>query len=506
MKILVVEDDEISALILTDNLREMGYEVTTAHDGEEGWQLFLEGHYPIAILDWMMPRLDGIDLCRRIRHETTKPYTYVILLTGRTEREDRFLALKSGADDFLIKPLDSGELRARLGVAARILESERQLLDSRRVEMELGADIQRKLLFGAPPLTIEGMAIDSISIPSKSVAGDFLDYYPYANGILDVLVGDVMGKGVPAAMIAAGIKSALEKSLLSLLSKGVGLPGLEQVLQETGTRVIPELIDLNSYATLCYARFYGAQRRLTYVNCGHPNLIRWDAARDVCDLLPTSTVPLGFMETSHFPERDVMLGVGDLICIYSDGISDEFGGPQELAEWLQERASWPLEDIRTAMPILREIEPRDDSTFVLIRFRGEDDSFVWSEFGALSKARERVRRFAEMAQLDENAVGELVLAVQEAGSNALRHARPTHRNLPFGCKVLDLGHSIRVELRYPGAPFQPGEIYLGEPDFTREGGFGLGIIGRAIDEYAFGREGDWNVVALVKRKANTSAS
>jgi sigma-B regulation protein RsbU (phosphoserine phosphatase) len=506
MRVLVVDDDEISSLIIADNLRELGYEVTTAQDGEEGWEVFTAEEFPIIILDWMMPRLDGIGLCRRIRHQFTKAYTYIILLTGRTEREDRLEALESGADDFLIKPLDTGELRARLGVAARILESEQALRDVRNMEMALGADIQRKLLFGAPPVDIEGLHVDSISIPSKSVAGDFLDYYPYANGIVDVVVGDVMGKGVPAAMVAAGIKSALEKSLLSLLSRGAGLPPLPEVLQSTANRVVAELISLNTYATLCYARFYGAQRRLAYINCGHPNLIRWNALKDRCELLPNSTVPLGFLEDATFPEHEIELGIGDLICLYSDGISDVFGGPEELAEWLQPRASLPLEEIRGQLSdsALKD-QPKDDSTFVLVRATGVLDSqspIAWSEYGALRKARETIRLIAEGSYgLDSDAAGELILAVQEAGSNALRHARPGHRNLPFGFKVVDLRDSVRVELRYPGELFHPGDIASIEPDPTTEGGFGLAIIAKCVDEYVFGREGDWNVVSLVKRKA-----
>ncbi len=506
MRVLVVDDDEISCLILSENLRELGYEVTTARDGEEGWDEFRAEEFPLVILDWMMPRLDGIGLCRRIRSNYTKAYTYIILLTGRTEREDRIQALESGADDFLTKPLDGGELRARLKVAARITESETALRTVRNMEIELGADIQRKLLFGAPPAVVEGIQVDSTSTPSKSVAGDFLDYYPYANGILDVLVGDVMGKGVPAAMVAAGIKSALEKSLLSMLSRSAGLPDLEDVLQATSNRVVAELISLNTYATLCYARFYGAQRRLAYVNCGHPALIRWDALKDACELLPTSTVPLGFLEDATFPESEVELGIGDLICLYSDGISDICGGPEELAEWLQARASFPLNEIQAEMSALTgKCQLKDDATFVLIRETGVPEAanpIVWSEYGALQKARERIRLVAEGSyNLDANAAGELILAVQEAGSNAVRHARPGHRNLPFGYKVTNFVDSVRVELRYPGEAFLPGKLEIPEPDLTSEGGFGMAIIAKCVDECIFARDGDWNVVSLVKRKA-----
>ncbi|HSI73614.1 MAG TPA: SpoIIE family protein phosphatase [Fimbriimonas sp.] len=498
MKILVVDDDELTALILSENLRGMGHEVTNASDGEEGWELFQKGEFPIIILDWMMPRLDGLGLSRRIRHRLGSIYTYIILLTGRTDREDRIQGLEAGADDFLIKPLDPGELRARLTVASRIIESERQLHEIRKMEMDLGAEIQKKLLFGATPEAVTGIDVQSISVPSKSVAGDFLDFYPYANGILDVLVGDVMGKGVPAAMIAAGVKSAIEKQLLSLVSRGVGLPSPERVLSEASVRVVPDLMSLNSFATLAYVRFYGNQKQMSYVNCGHPNLILWRALSDRSELLPPSTVPLGFLEDSLFPETDMQLEVGDLVCIYSDGLSDQFGGPDGLSSWIGVRACLPLAQIRAELLDASKEDQKDDATFVLIRIRGDERSEMWSEYGVMASLREEIKRKAK--GLSQDKLGELTLAVQEAGSNALRHARPNHPNLPFGFQVVNEPERVRVGLRYPGQPFTPGPIKEVTVDLDTEGGLGLSIIARAVDEFHYGRDGDWNVVELIKRK------
>jgi serine phosphatase RsbU (regulator of sigma subunit)/anti-sigma regulatory factor (Ser/Thr protein kinase) len=498
MKILVVDDDELSSLILSENLRGLGHEIVNASDGEEGWDIFQKDDFPIVILDWMMPRLDGLALSRRIRHRTRSAYTYIILLTGRTDREDRIQGLDAGADDFLIKPLDPGELRARLGVASRILESERQLREIRQNEMDLGSEIQKKLLFGSTPTNISGIDIRGISVPSKSVAGDFLDFYPYANGILDVLVGDVMGKGVPAALIAAGIKSAVEKQLLALVSRGVGLPSPEQVLCSASERVVPDLMSLNSFATLCYVRFYGHQNRICYVNCGHPNIIRWRAVEDACELLPNSTVPLGFLEETSFPETDIQLGVGDLICIYSDGLSDQFGGSDQLCAWLARRASHSLDEIRHQLLDASKEDQKDDATFVLIRARGDERHLMWSEYGAMNRIRDELKRKAKT--LGTNKLGELILAAQEATSNALRHARPSQAHLPLAFQVFNEPNQVRLEIKYPGQAFAPGEIEEVNADLAIEGGLGMSIIARAADEFRYGREGDWNVVELIKRK------
>ncbi len=105
----------------------MGHEVTVASDGEQAWQIIQQGDAPLLISDWMMPNLDGPDLCRRIRLAGGNRYTYIILLTSRDRREERLYGLRAGADDFLTKPPDPDELSVRLEIAGRILAVHEQL-------------------------------------------------------------------------------------------------------------------------------------------------------------------------------------------------------------------------------------------------------------------------------------------------------------------------------------------------------------------------------------------
>jgi two-component system cell cycle response regulator len=130
MKVLIVEDDGVSRLVLRKALEEMGYSVQAAKDGMEAWRLFQKHYFPLLISDWMMPGMDGVELCRRVRSLREKGYTYFILLTARDSKEDRLHAIESGADDFLSKPLDRAELASRLSVAQRILDMERRLREA----------------------------------------------------------------------------------------------------------------------------------------------------------------------------------------------------------------------------------------------------------------------------------------------------------------------------------------------------------------------------------------
>jgi diguanylate cyclase (GGDEF)-like protein len=121
MRILIAEDQPPAALLLQRILEKMGHEVIVAADGEAAWRIVRDRGIPVLISDWLMPRLDGLELCRRIRSAGGDRYTYIILLTARDRPEDRLEGLRAGADDFLTKPARSDELTLRLEIAGRIL-------------------------------------------------------------------------------------------------------------------------------------------------------------------------------------------------------------------------------------------------------------------------------------------------------------------------------------------------------------------------------------------------
>jgi CheY-like chemotaxis protein len=123
MKILVADDDRMSTVMLAGTLQSWGFEVVIAHDGNAAWEQILNRDQPaLAILDWMMPGLSGIDLCQRIRAAALKSPLYVILLTAKSSPRDLVAGLDAGADDYLTKPFDPDELRARIHVGQRTLD------------------------------------------------------------------------------------------------------------------------------------------------------------------------------------------------------------------------------------------------------------------------------------------------------------------------------------------------------------------------------------------------
>ena len=137
MNILVAEDQLPSALFIRHMLERLGHRVTVASNGTEAWRVVRESRFPVVISDWIMPGLDGLQLCRKIREWEGQPYSYVILLTSKHSQQDRLEGLRAGADDFLVKPPDVDELAVRLEIASRILSVQEELVRRNMLLSEL---------------------------------------------------------------------------------------------------------------------------------------------------------------------------------------------------------------------------------------------------------------------------------------------------------------------------------------------------------------------------------
>jgi diguanylate cyclase (GGDEF)-like protein len=129
VEILIAEDDLVSRKLLKATLEKWGYDVVACADGKEAWDIIQKGDAPkLLILDWMMPEIDGVELCSRLRKMQSTEYQYIILLTARVQKEDVVTGLDAGADDYITKPFDKQELQVRLRAGRRILDLQEQLL------------------------------------------------------------------------------------------------------------------------------------------------------------------------------------------------------------------------------------------------------------------------------------------------------------------------------------------------------------------------------------------
>lgn len=144
MRILIAEDDAVSRTILQKTIEKYGHHCLVAKDGSQAWSLFQDTDVDVVISDWMMPGIDGIELCQRIRATPKQGYVYFVFLTARVDKEYLLMGMQAGADDYLTKPLDSAELQVRLMVAARITSLHQQLANQKQELEHLNRELFRQ--------------------------------------------------------------------------------------------------------------------------------------------------------------------------------------------------------------------------------------------------------------------------------------------------------------------------------------------------------------------------
>jgi len=337
VKILIADDDQISRRILAALVEREGHHVEVACDGASAWTRFLVGDIRLVITDWMMPGMDGIELLRRIRTHPG-PYTYVILLTARSDREDFDASITAGVDDHLVKPVVKDDLRTRLRVAQRIVSLQEELARradllataNRRMELDLKAaqKAQRQLLPNPLP-TVEGLNLAWRLIPCDELAGDTLNVIRLDERHLGFYVLDVSGHGVSAALMAVQVSRFLSPQMGygSLLKRPQeGTPRYRLGRPDEIARELALLFHAPmglQFFTLTYGLYDLATHSLELVCCAHPPpaLLRADGTVEVPEL---SGHPIGL-----FGPQDVSFSIwraelrpGDRLLLYSDGVTE----------------------------------------------------------------------------------------------------------------------------------------------------------------------------------------
>jgi len=375
MKILLADDAAASRYLLQRAVEALGHQCEVAEDGLEAWERFQSSPSEVVISDWMMPGIDGDELCRRIRQDPAAPYTYFIMLTSLEDKQHVLKGMEAGADDYLTKPLDPHDLKMRLIAASRVTMLHRRLLAQQHLiegEVELAAGIQRGL-FPARPPNVQGLALAGRCVPAANVGGDYYDYVEDLGGRVTVLVADVAGHSIGSALMVAMARSLLRREI----AEGSGPAA---VLRSTNEAMFRDLVNAELFITMFCARFDPARQTLRYANAGHnPPLL--SRAGEAVSELDAEGAAVGFFERLEFEEVAMDLGTGDSVTLYTDGIVEALdpGGEQfgedRLRELVSDAPSIPPEDMATRVleavrTHTRDAPPQDDMTLVGLQVLG----------------------------------------------------------------------------------------------------------------------------------------
>jgi len=373
-RVLVVDDDPDINRLLRVRLKSRGFQVDGASNGEEALRLLDEGMRPdLMFLDVSMPGIGGIDVLKHVRAEGLD--VAVIMMTAFGSEEVAIEALRQGADDYLRKPFEPMEFQTVLGRTVTKLELSRQnawlrrQLDQKRRQLEAelarAAQVQSALLPRTSP-ALSGFELAGVCRPAREVGGDFYDWHEPASGFLTVTVGDVMGKGMPAALLMATVRSTLRAlSQQNPPAAALNLAGraLEVDLERSG-----------SFMTLFHGLLDVGNRSMSYVDAGHGHVFvrRTNGA---VESLPSRGLPLGVTFGERYVEGTVTFEPGDALVVYSDGLIDARPDlvldPRILANRL-EAAAGAQEIVDRLVELATCSGPLpDDLTVVVLRCRDE---------------------------------------------------------------------------------------------------------------------------------------
>lgn len=341
-QILIIDDDPTTRLLLARVLKNQGYGVTVANDGKAGIIQAQQLHPAMIICDWMMPGMDGLEVCRQIKADSDLSTTFFLLLTARTAVEDRVEGLDTGADDFLAKPIEMNELKARVRAGLRLHQLSQDLQTQKRIletELAEAAEYVRSLL--PPPLT-HPVTIESRFIPSSQLGGDCFDYYWLNSECLVIYLLDVSGHGLGAALPSVSLLNLLRWSPTNLGSSqslaGMNYHRPDEVLSRLNE--IFQMSDHNDkYFTIWYGVYNQVKRQLVYSSAGHPPALLLSGSAETVQIkkLKTSGLPIGMLPDANFVTDCCDIEELSTLYIYSDGVYEinQPGMTQSLEAFIQ---------------------------------------------------------------------------------------------------------------------------------------------------------------------------
>ena len=352
-RVLVVDDSRVQRRILSSSLKRWGYEVLEADSGVAALEICQREPLDLILSDWMMPGMNGLEFCKQFRKLKRDSYGYFILLTSKSEKDEVAHGLDIGADDFLTKPVNASELRARIRAGERIQQMERELTEKNRTVTSALAEIQclydtidrdlieaKKLQQSLIKERYRDFGAAEVSLllrPSGHVGGDLVGFFQISSSQIGLFSIDVSGHGITSALMTARLAGFLsgstpDQNLALVQCEDGGYSARSPALvAEHLNRIVLGEMDTEHYFTLLLAHLDLDTGTVVATQAGHPHpaIQRADGAVELCG---QGGLPVGLLPDATYEDFSITLNPGDRLFLMSDGITECPGENDEMLD------------------------------------------------------------------------------------------------------------------------------------------------------------------------------
>ena len=341
-RVLVVDDSRLQRRILVSSVRKWGFEVVEADCAERAMEICTADPPDLVLSDWMMPGMSGLEFCRAFRVLPGDGYGYFILLTSKSEKNEIAEGLDAGADDFLTKPVNAGELRARIAAGDRILAMQRELSEKNRMVSDTLGQLQtvydsidrdlmqaRKIQQSLVPELTRQFGTSQVSLllkPCGHIGGDLVGMFSPGLGTVGFYSIDVSGHGITSAMMTARLGGYLSSThfdqnvAMKRFVYHYRLNPPDEVASLLNARLTADT-GVEEYFTMAYAvvNLYSGAVKLVQAGHPHPLILRRDGG---AEFIGSGGLPVGLVADAPYQQFEAKLEIGDRLMLYSDGFTE----------------------------------------------------------------------------------------------------------------------------------------------------------------------------------------
>lgn len=343
LRVLIVDDSRLQRRILSASLARLGYSVREADGAQAALDLCAEWPPDLVLSDWMMPGMDGLEFCRKFKDMNREGYGYFILLTSKSAKDEVAQGLEGGADDFLAKPVNGHELRARLAAGERIVQMQRELSKKNSLisdtlsELQTAHESLNSDLIEAKKLQqslvrekykeYDNASLSFLLRSSGHVGGDLVGYFPVSETQVGIFSIDVSGHGISSALMTARLAGFLtspspdQNIALKLDDNGTVTARAPVDVVLDLNRIVLDEMETDHYFTMILATVDLQTGVVTMCQAGHPHPLIQRANGDI-EQTGTGGLPIGLFPEAEFEQFERTLAQGDRLILASDGITE----------------------------------------------------------------------------------------------------------------------------------------------------------------------------------------